>query len=361
MSASLRVSSARPAPSDEARARLRDEAASLDVEDIVDLCCSRTHDRLRVSLYLEALRTRPSAEKAQLAACLLCFDLARHGDEARELELHLLLPVVDSLVAADPVTLAARPEGKELPSVVRALTDKSDAVLELWRSLVEHAAHRDHRAAMPVPDDDDIEVALFDAADMVELDLSLEDLAIDFDDIAAADDFDRAVDAVFVPVVNAGLPLFAAGDRGDVERVERLKASAQSFAAAVPVAAELHAITALFLASHTRAKGLFGRRNKQRDRLLSEALEAFLRLPEPPAAAAGWFAASDVPGAEPFAWEKMAEVLIDFAGFAGKAIEDGLDPTLHGFVENVVDAYVKDPRSAKVAPVLAAPGAGRRR
>ncbi|MDP2339373.1 MAG: hypothetical protein Q8O67_00335 [Deltaproteobacteria bacterium] len=344
----------KPSPTDEARARLRDEAAALDVEDIVDLCCSRSHDRLRVSLYLEALRAAPAGrgEKAQVAACLLCFDLARHGDEARELELQLLLPVVDSLALA-PGT------------AVSALTDKSEAVAQLWRELVDHAAHRDLRTAPPVPDDDSIELALFDPAELQEIELWVEDFAID-GPASAADEFDSSIEALWAPLSPAGggsgLPLFASEDRADIERVEQLKRSALSFASSVPVAAELHALSALFLASHMRSKGLFGRRNKQRDRLVVEALEAFVRLPAPPTEAAGWFAAGDIRGSAPFAWEKMAEVLIDFVGFTGKAIEDGaLDPSLSGFVENVVDGYIKDARSAKVPALLAAPGVSRRR
>ncbi len=349
-----------PPPSDEARARLREEAASLDVEDIVDLCCSRSHNALRVSLYLEALRSvhgKGLGEKVQLAACMLCFDLARHGDEARETELHLLMPIVDALAVAD----AASPEGAP---VVRALTDKSESVLLLWLCLVEHAARRDRREAPPVPTGGTaLEVDLFDAGELEELELSLEDFAVD--DNKAAAGFVSAVDALWTPMPLAmggdGQPLFAASDRDDVERVEKFKDTAQSFASAVPIAAELQALSALFLASHMRAKGLFGRRNKQRDRLLLEGLEAFSLLPAPPVEAAAWFAAGDVPGAAPFAWEKMAEVILDFVAFTGKAVDEGLDPTQAGFVVNVIDGYVKDARSTKPPPVLAATPAQRRR
>src|SRR3954470_7322324 len=92
----------RAPPSEHARAGLRDEAASLDVEDLVDLCCSSRHDPVRVSIYLEALRQKPGGgEKAQIGALLLCFDLAKHGDESRDIEVQLLLPVVDALLEHD--------------------------------------------------------------------------------------------------------------------------------------------------------------------------------------------------------------------------------------------------------------------
>jgi hypothetical protein len=100
-------------------------------------------------------------------------------------------------------------------------------------------------------------------------------------------------------------------------RLEKLRDHCQSFAARVPVAAELHAMTLLFLATHTRAVGLFGRRNKRRDRALGDGLTAFLSLPSPPAEAAAWFAQSDLPGAEEHAWSKIAELLLDVAAMVG--------------------------------------------
>ncbi len=354
----------RPPPSDEARARLREEAAALDVEDIVDLCCSSKHDSVRVSIYLEALRQQTgggSSEIAQLGALLLCFDLARNGDETRDVEVQLLLPIVDALTVFDP------------RGIVAALTGNSEAVQSLWHALQNEAEDRDRRS-VPVPDfalassgwagavgDDDlgIEIDLFDDDDIVELESLMDDVVVI--DAEASDAYDRAFDALWL----VGSRLFSAESSADLDRLERFQESARSFSSSVPMAAEAQALAALFVATHTRSHGLFGRRNKQRDALLREALVSFSNLPEPPAATAAWFIpGGDVPGAVPHAWEKMAEALLDFAGYLGGQVEGGADPARAGFVVDVVDGYLADKRSANVPQLLgpaAKDGARRRR
>jgi hypothetical protein len=358
-------------PSEAARAQLRDEAAALDVEDLVDVCCAVRHDRLRTGVYLEALRKK-SGEKAQLGACLLCFDLAKHGDERAHHELHLLFPVIDGLLDADP------------RGIVAALTAQSDAVLELWTELATVAVTRDRRAPALVPDFDNgpVEVALFDDSDfdelaglfdqqgialdvgvdggvaLAEIDLDAEDVDVFAADVFAASDrvaalaFDRALDALWRP----GQPLFVADSAEHLERLEQVQAQARSFSAQVPLAGETQALAALFVASHTRALGLFSRRNKVRDAQLSEALTTFVHLAEPPAAMAAWFIdGGDIPGCAPFSWDKMAEVLLDFCAFVGARAEETTGVV---DVDDAVRAYVKDPRSARVPPVL---GHGERR
>lgn len=341
----------RPAPSEEARARLREEAAALDVEDIVDLCCSaKQHDSLRVSIYLEALRKK-SGEKAQLGACLLCFDLARNGDERRDVEVQLLLPVVEELGKTDPRGL------------VKSLTDKGAAVAALWSDLLLLAQRRDLRTTSLVPslDDDDvaIDVDLFGDDDFVDLDKALEGvLDATFVDAEAQDAFDLAFDQQWPP----GSLMFSAESGADLDRLEKVQETARSWSANVPMAAELQALNALFVATHTRALGLFGRRNKKRDAALREALLAFVNLPSPPSSTAAWFIpGGDVPGAVPYAWDKMAELLLDFAGHVGRSVEDGANVDAADFVEFTVDDYLKQPSSSSVPPVLAPPGQRRRR
>ncbi len=331
---------------------MREEAAALDVEDIVDLCCSsKQHDNLRVSIYLEALRKK-SGEKAQLAACMLCFDLARHGDERRDVEVSLLLPVVEQLGLDDPRGL------------VKSLTDKGDAVLALWSELLFTARTRDLRTSSPVPtlDDDDgiaIDIDLFGDDDLVDLDAALEDvLDATFVDAEAQDAFDGAFDRQW-PV---GSLMFSAESGADLDRLAKLQETARSWSSSVPMAAELQALNALFVATHTRALGLFGRRNKKRDASLREALVAFVNLPSPPSSTAAWFIpGGDVQGAVPYAWDKMAELLIDFAGHVGRSVEEGADVDAADFVELTVDDYLKQASSSSVPPVLAPPGQRRRR
>lgn len=344
-------SSRTAAQNPEARRQLLSEAASLDVEDIVDLCCApmgdKRHDPTRVAIYLEALRQK-SGEKAQLGACLLCFDLARHGDASRDVEVHLLLPVIAALAADDP------------RSLVQSLTEKSEAVLNLWTDLYALALNRDTRSVSLVPElDDDFEVEVsdfFSDEDMADIGAVIDDLAGDTND---HDERFLAFDAAVNRHWSPGTLLFSAETGADVDRLERVQEAAQSFAASVPVARQMQAVTGLFLATHTRALGLFGRRNKRRDAALKDALLTFCHLDAPPGDVAAWFVpGGDVVGAVPHAWEKMAEVLIDFAGFVGNACEGGAGAVN---LDELVASYVADARSARVPPVLAAPGQRRRR
>jgi hypothetical protein len=352
---------ARPAPSEEAIALLREEARQLDVEDLVDLCYARMSEPLRTSIYLEALRGRPG-EQAQVAACLLCFDLARRGDERREAEVHFLLPTLEHLFApmGSPIGEGAAP----LPRSVAALAARSPVVAELWSGLVTDAARRDPRTRAVLPEVDDsaaIEVSLFDDAERAALEVELGDvdLDLDFDEEAF-----RAFDAGLQPLIPPPpTPLFRSADGDDLDRLEKLRDHCRSFAARVPVAAELLALTQLYLATHTRALGLFGRRNKRRDKALVDGVTALLSLPAPPSQAAAWFARSDVPGAEPYAWDKVAELLLDVVSYVAPE-----DPELerHGprargpdrrsadvWAAEVAADFAADPRSSKIPPRLA--------
>jgi hypothetical protein len=349
---------ARAAPSEEAIALLREQARQLDVEDLVDLCYARVSEPLRTSIYLEALRGRPG-EQAQVAACLLCFDLARRGDERREAEVHFLLPTLEYL-------FAQQGHGGEHPRAVAALVAKSPVVADLWAALVEHATRRDPRTSAVLPDVDDsqaIEINLFDDAEVAALELDLSDVDIDLDfDEEAWRAFDGGLQSLLPP---PPMPLFLSADGDDLERLEKVRDHCRSFAGRVPVAAEMLAMTQLYLATHTRALGLFGRRNKRRDKALVDGLTAFLALPEPPAQAAAWFARSDVPGAEPFAWDKIAELLLDVAAFAAP-----LDPertparrdsrSADVWAAELAADFAADPRSSKIPPRLAT-GERRRR
>jgi hypothetical protein len=365
----MRLPMTAAAPSAEAIALLREQARQLDVEDLVDLCYARASEPLRTSIYLEALRGRPG-EQAQVAACLLCFDLARRGDERREAEVQFLLPTLEHLFATSTTM--------EPPRAVCALLDKSAAIGELWTALVDHAARRDPRMSEALPELDVgpvIELDLFDASEIADLEGGF--LDIDFE-LAVDEEALAAFDEGFVKLVppRPGL-LFSSDSGSDLERLEKLRDHCQSFAARVPVAAELHAMTLLFLATHTRAVGLFGRRNKRRDRALGDGLTAFLSLPSPPAEAAAWFAQSDLPGAEEHAWSKIAELLLDVAamvGADGDLRHDGRPAAVgpsprtprdtrsaDAWAAATADVYQADQRSARIPARLDEHGERRRR
>jgi hypothetical protein len=347
----------RPVPSADAIATLRENASRLDVEDVVDLCYAGNPDDLRVSIYLEALRGR-GGEKAQVAACLMCFDLARRGDERREAELHLLLPTLDPLIDA---SLAGE------HTSASDLIDNSMTVVELWTALCQHARTRDMRTPPPLPADDDldaIDIDLFDDDEFAELSRGLQEIDLSLD-------LDEEILAAFELGLNPLIPhppstLFASESSEDLERVEQVRELSKSFANKLPVAADLEALSLLYTATHTRSLGLFGRRNRRRDRALADGLAALMALPAPPTTGMAWFESTDLPGASPGAWPKMAEVLLEFMSFVGHDAD--VHPERYGawltqkeWASVVAEAFVAEPRSSKIPPRLLQDGGSRRR
>ena len=85
------------------------EVSGLAVDEVLALCYTFNHKAERLRLYLDALRRRGGL-RTQFAACLICFDLARKGDQTAQTEFNLLaetirhldLSHVDSLVDGDP-------------------------------------------------------------------------------------------------------------------------------------------------------------------------------------------------------------------------------------------------------------------
>ncbi|MFZ9888935.1 MAG: hypothetical protein ACO3JL_15675 [Myxococcota bacterium] len=343
------------APSDAAIALLREQARMLDVEDLVDLCFAKEADALRTTIYLEALHGRPG-EQAQVAACLLCFELARSGEERREAEVQVLLPTLEPLFQAE----AAR----ERAPLVTRLIGHAPRAEELWLALTEQAKRLDPRLRGSLPEldlDTEAVLEIFDEDEVAELSLDLEELEVVIEDDAEAR---AAFDGVLERLApQRGELFFSAASGRDLDRLERVRAECSSYSSRVPLAAELHAMTMLFLATHTRAQGLFGRRNKRRDKTLEEGIGAFLALPTPPAAATAWFASLDMPGAEPHSWDKIAELLIDVASFLGDAPEGvgAGEPTAARPASSFGAEYANSARALRVPQVLAESGERRRR
>lgn len=350
----------KPEPSPAAIAALREAAAALDVEDLVDLCYASDPDPLRVNIYLEGLRGR-GGDKAQVAACLLCFDLARRGDDRRLQELQVLLPALDALIERDAL-------GEE--PAVRVLTERSAAVATLWSDMARHAIQRDRRADVDgvTADADEVggfvEIELFDDDDFEMLSVQLQGLEIPLDleeEIFKA--FDEGLSRLMPQLP---LPLFASDRSLDLDRLDRLAELCQSFAGRSAYAAGMLAVTGLYVASHTRARGLFMRRNKRRDRALIDGVEAFLALKAPPAEPAAWFEGGDLAGAEPFAWDKMAEVLLELVAFVGHDVQRHPGRYSTGLAQKtwargVAEAFAADPSSASVPARLKEEGVDRRR
>lgn len=347
--------SERRAPSPEAVRALREAAAALNVEEILDLCYAFAADPLRLRVYLEALRSKGSL-KAQAGACLLCFDLARRGDVRAEQEFLALVPVIReySVLAED----GSRP--------MQRLVEGSDYLVGLWSNLEQRLEAIDPRQESAEPEglgdgDAAVEIDLFDDGEILELGLD------DIEDVTASDalwqQWHVAVERLLsseqttarVAAGNTGVlarPALSAGSKDELARVEAFRQDALSLADLVDDARDVLPCVELFLAAHTRAKNLFGRRNARRDAMLEAGLRRFAALPEPPTRAFAWL---QPPTGTPFAWDKVAEILLDFIAFLGSTPPDERSP------EACARAYVTANRTQPPSPVLATGDQRRRR
>lgn len=342
-------------PSADAVAALKDAASALDVEELLALCYAFQKDPVRLVVYLDVLRGK-GGQKAQAAACLLCFDLARRGEASFEGEFLALVPVMRGFAEAE-----GGPEG------MQALLGENAYLRQLWSELEQLLAAMDprwdHGGADVVVDldQDALEIELLDEEDLLEVDLALDDVAprpgqLDQRWHEALERFfgvDVGIRSMFQKNGTA-LSVFGffAESKGDLARVEALRDHARSYAAAVPDAAALLPLVELFLASHTRAKNLFGRRSRARDATLAAALHHFTALERPPENGA-WL---EPPTSTPASWEKVAEILLDYIAWLGTVEHpQQLTPA------QLAAAYVNADRPQPPPPRLAREGAPRRR
>lgn len=341
-------------PSAEAVAALREAASALDVEEILDLCFAFSKDPERLLVYLDVLRSK-GGQKAQAAACLICFDLARQGERRFESEFLALVPVMQGFMGGGET--GSRP--------IDRLLGGSAYLHELWSDLEQRLVGMDPRydqgSAEEVVDldVDVLEIELLDAEDLLEIDLDELDVVVS-DEQHLRDRWHDALERFYG--VDAGIRAmmqlegtavsvhgFFAESKADVARVEGLREQALSFADGVSEAAEMLPLIDLFLAGHTRAKNLFGRKSKARDASLRAALERFAALPRPPDTGA-WLVP---PTSHPRSWEKVGEILLDYIAFlgtidAGAVERESLSPA--GLASMYVDADRPQPPPPRLAP-----------
>lgn len=346
---------ARRAPSPEAVRALRTAASALDVEEILDLCFAFSKDPVRLLVYLDVLRAK-GGQKSQAAACLLCFDLARRGDSRFEAEFLALVPVMEAFAGG----------GEAQRRALLGLLGESDYLRELWRDLEARLRSHDRRAEVDLDAEAEaIELELFDETDLLEIELDgLDEISSDDEAqrllwLSALDQlysFEAGLHAMFrmgstTLSMNGGL---FADTREDMNRLEAARESARSLGDRVPEANEMLPVLDLFLAAHTRARNLFGRKNRQREAHLEAGLARFAALERPPDVAVTWLLP---PTSSPPAWEKVAEVLLDYVAFLGERAEGGEGG---GSPQALAKAYLASSRPQPPPPVLAQ-GASRRR
>ncbi len=248
----------------EAEEQLLSEVAGLAVEEILALCYAFKTSTARLRLYSNALRKR-GGERAQFASCLICFDLARQGDETAQLEFRFLSDTMRSL-ATDT-------------GLVQSLVGQDEYLVFVWELCQAQLQEMDPRF------DASTEPMTLETTHVAEVDLLSDD---DFDDfVISVDDahmwrrFDEAVEVFLGGTV--GVPVYdpTSGFRlhngRDVSRVEKFLQELDSLRDLIPLSRGFRALTLLFYGTHMRSKSVFGAINMRKQAVLRDGLDEFAK------------------------------------------------------------------------------------
>lgn len=275
--------------------------ASLGIDELLERAFDETtgvEDRRRC---MRALRAR-SERRAQLAAVLLCFDLAQAGDETAQAEMVLLRPAFEEAVDA-PAYLEDHPK-----------------LLSLWEKATALLARTDPRDTAPFfPFREDVgrEIPLFSEADILG-----EEEGLGGDEAharARTRELRRLVSASLgqdlqAHVVRLGSQLdLSTSD--DVDRLEAFLDELNAWASMDPGAKALACIGHLYLGVHLRRKTVFGTQNPRRMKAVRTGLFALDSDPVLIDQAAAFFS-FEGDGSEGF--RKVLELLLDFFGYCLK-------------------------------------------
>jgi hypothetical protein len=146
-------------------------------------------------------------------------------------------------------------------------------------------------------------------------DSDFKEIGFNVDDVALWERFDDAVETFLGGIV--GVPMFDpnAGFRlrsADTDRIETFLRELESLHDVVPLARGYRAITLLYFGCSMRSKSVFGTVNVRKQDLLREGVAEFIQNPE-----AVWevVAVFGYLHAESGAWEKISDVLLDYANW----------------------------------------------
>lgn len=308
------------------REALRQTLSSLETADLLALGARFSRDTERLVLYLEVLRSR-HGPKAQLAACLICFDLAREGHQAAQQDFFALIPTFRDL-ATDP-------------ALVEGLLAGDAHLLSLWEASQLALSNDD-----PRQDGDGLAA---DAPLAGEIDL-VSDMEIDIDlgtfiDASRKEEHAQAfskivADQLGYDIEQGILPTtsgLAMETAREIDEVEAFLREATLFSQTVPLARGLVSLGQLFVAVHLRRQRMFGRPNPRRQEALRAGL---LNLPadEPWPLVAAAALIEEEGTAIVSRFQKVSEILLDYLGFCSTQQLDPLGPA-------AVDAYVQADRA----------------
>jgi len=285
--------------------QLRQEVATVTVDDILALCYAFQHKPERLWLYLDVLRKR-GGERAQFACCLICFDLARQGDTVFQKEFAYLADTMRTLA--------------EKTELVSTLVSSDQYLSFLWELCEAQLAESDPRFAVePVPEpaaSEAIAVDLLSDADFGDdfgISVDESDLRLQFDE--AIERFLGAEPGMPIYDPNAG---FRLRDGDDVQRIEKFLQALDSMRELVPIARGYRALTLLFYGAHMRSKGFFGGINQRKQALLREGLGEFVTSGREMWTILGVLSPLH---ASPEVWDKISDVLADFTEWCAIAPE----------------------------------------
>ncbi len=277
--------------------------------------------------------------RAQAAAALLCFDLAKGGDDVAQGELALLRPTLDAL-AADP---DAADELLADPPALQALWEAAQEVLE-------QADPRDFAPVLRQEVDAELSLDLLGDDDAPELGNAADEARVRAEELRRLLAEHLGVDAGERRVVRLGKGL-AMSTPADVDRVEAFLREVDARAHLVPAARGLSCLGHLFVATHLRRHNVFGALNPRRAAAVRAGLARLARLDaevESVLEAAAFFAFE---GEHTEGFEKVIELMLDYLAFAGEA---GADP----YASETASAYAAAGRLPP--PVLGGPDRRRR-
>lgn len=283
--------------------QLRHEIAGLADDEILALCYALKGRLPRLRLYLDMLRKR-GGERAQFAACLICFDLARQGDAPMQQEFTLLSTTMEGLA--------------QKPAIVTSLIGDDPYLTFIWE-LCQAGLEAMHQAGHSSPQSIEVLPQLSDPqADVPRIDL-LQDS--DFDNFDLGVDarslwrqFDEAVETFLGGV--PGVPVYDmnAGFRWETphaqDRAQKFVDQLSSLRDLVPPARGFRALALLFMGTNLRSRSLFGSRNTRRQQILRDGLVEFATSAEAVASIAGVLGPMH---SDEEVWPKIADVVLHSA------------------------------------------------
>jgi hypothetical protein len=302
----------------------RGAVLALSPHEILQICYGLHTSDQRLWLYLDELRRR-SSQEAQLASCILCYDLARRKNERARREFAYLAGTMRDL-AANKV-------------LVKNLIADDAYLNEIWSLVSAHLIHWDPRLPaeslepvalkvgfLPLLSDADF----FD--DRLHGNLDKEQKDSNYRLQHALNRFLGCDPSIPFTDPNAGFRLETSSD---IERVESFLQEIVSLEGASPFARGFKVLILLFYGTHLRSRNIFGGINERKNELLEQGLDAFIRYGDE-----FW----NIVGVleplheNPGVWDKIMDLLLDYCDWLSVK-ENGEKQQSYAPVERLLERH----------------------